>query len=173
LRERVPMLFRRYLTDDFQALYAIEERCFEPRFRFGRGYMQHLVRNPEAVTWVAEEDGVMAGFAIVAWGRSVSAEGGYLQTIEVVPEFRNRGVGEKLVGLAEISAWTAETGTLSLHVDSENGAAIALYEKCGYRRRGRRDHYYARGRAALFFEKQLEAVDAVDLRNIGLSYSAA
>lgn len=167
------MLFRRYMTDDFPALYAIEERCFEPRFRFGRGYMQHLVKNPEAVTWIAEEDGMMAGFAIVAWGRSVSAEGGYLQTIEVVPEFRNRGVGEKLVGLAEISAWSADSETLSLHVDAENDAAIALYEKCGYRRRGRRDHYYARGRAALFYEKQLDAVDAVSLQTLGLGYSAA
>jgi ribosomal protein S18 acetylase RimI-like enzyme len=173
LKERESMLFRRYMTDDFPALYSIEERCFEPRFRFGRGYMQHLVSNPEAVAWVAEEDGVMAGFAIVAWGKSVSADGGYLQTIEVLPEFRNRGVGEKLVGLSEISAWSADSDTLSLHVDAENEAAIALYEKCGYRRRGRRDHYYARGRAALLYEKQLDAVAAVDLQNLGLGYSAA
>ena len=173
LKERESMLFRRYMTDDFPALYSIEERCFEPRFRFGRGYMQHLVSNPEAVAWVAEEDGVMAGFAIVAWGKSVSADGGYLQTIEVLPEFRNRGVGEKLVGLSEISAWSADSDTLSLHVDAENEAAIALYEKCGYRRRGRRDHYYARGRAALLYEKKLDAVAAVDLQNLGLGYSAA
>ena len=172
-KEREPMLFRLYLTDDFPALYSIEERCFEPRFRFGRGYMQHLVRNPEAVAWIAEEDGVMAAFAIVAWGKSVSAEGGYLQTIEVLPEFRNRGVGEKLVGLSEISAWSADAETLSLHVDAENEAAIALYEKCGYRRRGRRDHYYARGRAALLYEKQLAAVAEADLQNLGLGYSAA
>lgn len=167
------MLFRRYSADDFAALYTIEERCFEPRFRFGRGYMQHLVSNPEATTWIAEEDGVMVGFAIVAWGRSVQADGGYLQTIEVLPEYRGRSVGEKLIGLAEVSAWSAKADVLSLHVDEENEAAIALYEKCGYRRRGRKDHYYARGRAALLFEKHLEAVDAISLQTLGFGYSAA
>lgn len=169
------MLFRRYSADDFPALYAIEERCFEPRFRFGRGYMQHLVRNPEAVTWIAEEDGVMAGFAIVAWGRSVHADGGYLQTIEVVPEFRGRGIGQKLMGLSEVSAWSANSEMMSLHVDAENEAAIALYERLGYRRRGRRENYYARGRAAFLYTKSLDAVsvDAGSLQSIGLGYSAA
>lgn len=169
------MLFRRYSADDFPALYAIEERCFEPRFRFGRGYMEHLVKNPEAVTWIAEEDGVMAGFAIVAWGRSVRADGGYLQTIEVLPQFRTRGIAQKLMGLAEISAWTARAGSMSLHVDAENDAAIALYEKLGYRRRGRKENYYARGRAALLYTKSLDsvAVDVASLRSLGLGYSAA
>lgn len=169
------MLFRRYTADDFPALYAIEERCFEPRFRFGRGYMQHLVANPEAVTWIAEEDGVMAGFAIVAWGRSVRADGGYLQTIEVLPQFRTRGVGQKLMGLAEVSAWSANAENLSLHVDAENDAAIALYEKLGYRRRGRRENYYARGRAALLYTKPLDsvAVNVASIQSLGLGYSAA
>jgi [ribosomal protein S18]-alanine N-acetyltransferase len=167
------MLFRRYSADDFQALYAIEERCFEPRFRFGRGYMQHLIRNPEAITWIAEEDGVMAGFAIVAWGKGVNTDGGYLQTIEVLPAFRGRGIGEKLIGLAEVSAWSWNADILSLHVDAENEAAIGLYEKCGYRRRGRRENYYARGRSALLYEKRLDAVDAVSLQTLGLGYSAA
>jgi ribosomal protein S18 acetylase RimI-like enzyme len=169
------MLFRRYSADDFAALYAIEERCFEPRFRFGRGYMAHLLKNPDAVTWIAEEDGVMAGFAIVAWGRSVRADGGYLQTIEVLPQFRTRGIGAKLMGLAEISAWSASAETMSLHVDAENDAAIALYEKLGYRRRGRKENFYARGRAALLYTKQLDAVavDIASLQSLGLGYSAA
>lgn len=167
------MLFRRYSADDFPALYAIEERCFEPRFRFGRGYMQHLVKNQEAVTWIAEEDGKMAGFAIVAWGRSVHSDGGYMQTIEVLPEFRGRGIGEKLIGLSEVSAWSAKADLMSLHVDAENDAAIALYEKCGYRRRGRRENYYARGRSAYLYEKPLNAVDQVSLQTLGLGYSAA
>lgn len=137
--------------------------------------MQHLVRNPEAVTWIAEEDGVMAGFAIVAWGRSVHADGGYLQTIEVVPEFRGRGIGQKLMGLSEVSAWSANSEMMSLHVDAENEAAIALYERLGYRRRGRRENYYARGRAAFLYTKSLDAVsvDAGSLQSIGLGYSAA
>lgn len=135
--------------------------------------MQHLVKGSESLTWIAEEDGEAVGFAIVAWGSSVRAEGGYLQTIEVLPEWRGRGIGEKLLGLAEISAWSANADTMALHVDAENEAAIVLYEKCGYRRRGRKENYYARGRAALLYTKQLDAVDAVSLQTLGFGYSAA
>lgn len=135
--------------------------------------MQHLVKGSESLTWIAEEDGETVGFVIVAWGSSVRADGGYLQTIEVLPEWRGRGIGEKLLGLAEISAWSANSDTMALHVDAENEAAIILYEKCGYRRRGRKENYYARGRAALLYTKQLDAVDAVSLQTLGFGYSAA
>jgi hypothetical protein len=36
------MLYRRYLPEDFNALYAIEEACFQQPFRFGRRYMRQL-----------------------------------------------------------------------------------------------------------------------------------
>jgi ribosomal protein S18 acetylase RimI-like enzyme len=167
------MIFRRYMADDFATLYSIEERCFEPRFRFGHGYMQHLIASPDSTTWIAEEDGVMAGFAIVGWGRSFRPDGAYLQTIEVLPEFRSRGIGGKLVGMAEVSAWSASAETMSLHVDAENFAAIGLYESLGYKKRGRKPRYYARGRAALLYAKQLEPVDLMTLQSLILSRSAA
>lgn len=167
------MIFRRYVADDFPALYAIEERCFEPRFRFGRSYMLSLLKTVESSTWIAEEDGVIVGFATVAWSRNARKEGGYLQTIEVLPEMRGRGVGEKLLSLAEITAVTVDAQTMALHVDAQNRAAIRLYERCGYKRRGRREHYYARGRAALLYVKQLEPVEMLGMRTLAMGYSAA
>lgn len=167
------MIFRRYSADDFPALYSVEERCFEPRFRFGRGYMMHLIKTSSSATWIAEEDGVMAGFAIVAWNRSLRDNSGYLQTIEVLPEYRGRGIGEKLLSLAEVSVLTASSDTISLHVDAANDLAIRLYERCGYRRRGRKENFYARGRAALLYVKQLEAVDELSLQTFRVGYSAA
>ena len=167
------MIFRRYMADDFSALYAIEERCFEPRFRYARGYMLQLLRTPQSSTWIAEEDGVVAGFAIVAWSKNARREGSYLQTIEVLPEMRGRGIAEKLMSLAEVTALTVEAQTMALHVDAENRAAIRLYERCGYKRRGRREHYYARGRAALLFVKQLEPERVLRLQSFAPSYSAA
>jgi ribosomal protein S18 acetylase RimI-like enzyme len=161
------------MADDFQALYEIEERCFDPRFRFGKGYMQHLIRNPQSATWIAEEDGEMAGFAIVGWGKSNRGDGGYLQTIEVAPQFRMHGVGQKLLGLAEISILTADVYTMALHVDATNTAAIRLYERCGYRRRGRKENFYARGRTALRYSKHLEPIDELSLQVLSGNYNAA
>ena len=75
---------RPYIANDFAALYAIEEVCFQPPFRFGRGYMRHLVNASNTATWIAEEKGQMAGFAIVEWTRHRGGVSAYIQTIEVV-----------------------------------------------------------------------------------------
>lgn len=149
------MIFRKFRADDFSALYAVEERCFEPWVRYGAAYMRDLLKREQAAAWIAEEDGTLAGFAIVEWSRSSVGMGAYLQTIEVAPEFRGRGIGSRLLRLAEESSAEATAKTMLLHVDAENDAAIGLYEKIGYKRRGRSENYYQRGKAALLYVKEL------------------
>ena len=148
------MLYRRYKPEDFAALYAIEEACFEPPVRFGRVYMRQLVASSRGATWIAEEDGRTAGFAVVEWMRGAGAAA-YIQTIEVVAEARGCGVGGELLRRAEDSAGAAGAEAIWLHVDQENSAAIRLYESRGYARQGREEHYYARHRAALVYVKPL------------------
>ena len=106
------MIYRLYTPEDFAALYAIEELCFEPLFRFDRLTMRQLAGRSNAATWLAEENGELKGFAIVEWTeRRLRLCGGgpslpecksrvtaYIQTIEVAPEARGRGVGRELLG---------------------------------------------------------------------------
>jgi ribosomal protein S18 acetylase RimI-like enzyme len=143
------------MPEDFAELYAVEEVCFQPPFRFGRGYMRQLVRDPDAATWVAEDDGGMAGFAIVQWGRETGEVIAYLMTIEVMPESRERGVGAGLLLHSEGSARAAGAVRIWLHVDEENASAIRMYQRHGYVFEGRHENYYPRGRAALVAEKLL------------------
>jgi ribosomal protein S18 acetylase RimI-like enzyme len=149
------MLYRPYRPEDFAALYAIEEVCFQPPLRFGRAYMRRLVSGEDAATWIAEEDGRMAGFAIVEWSGGAGAIAAYIQTIEVAPEKRGQGVGGALMRSVEKSAQAAGATVIWLHVDAENTGAIRLYEAHGYRREGRKANYYPRGRAALIYTKAL------------------
>lgn len=149
------MSFRRYRSDDFPALYAIEKRCFEPPQRFERRYMHSLVNNPEAATWIAEEDGRMAGFGIADWTEVRAQKLGYIQTLEVTPDARRRGVGLELLHRLEDSAREAGCRFMWLHVDVENAAAIGLYEREGYERKGTRADYYGAGRAAAVYSKML------------------
>jgi len=150
--------YRLYRPDDFTALYAIEESCFAPPFRFNRAYMRQLVTSPHAATWIAEEDGQMAGFAIVEWNREPTGVEAYIQTIEVAPEQRRRGIGAELLRRAEDSARGAGAHLIWLHVHEDNASAQRLYDTQGYRREGREEHYYARGQAALVAIKPLDAV---------------
>jgi ribosomal protein S18 acetylase RimI-like enzyme len=147
------VLYRLYQPEDFAALYAIEEACFEPPLRFGRSYMHRLVRSPRTAAWIAEQDGQMAGFAIVEWTGQAAATVAYIQTLEVAPNRRRLGVGAELLRRVEVTALAAGAHLVWLHVDAENTPAIHLYEAHGYRRQGREDHYYARGRSALIYAK--------------------
>jgi len=151
------VLCRLYRPGDFDALYALEEVCFEPPFRFARRYMRHLVQRANTAVWMAEEAGQIAGFGIVEWSVERRGVTAYIQTIEVAPEARGRGVGKALLGSLEGSALAAGSTLIWLHVEAANAAAIRLYEAQGYSCEGRQEDYYPRGRAALIYVKHLQA----------------
>ena len=149
------MLYRPCIAEDFAPLYAIEELCFQSPLRFGRGQMRRLIQSRNAATWIAEQDGLICGFAIVEWMQERSGVVAYIQTIEVGPDRRGQGVGGELLRRVEGSARAAGAQVIWLHVDAENAAAIRLYEANGYRIEGRSENYYPLGRAALICLKAL------------------
>jgi [ribosomal protein S18]-alanine N-acetyltransferase len=153
-----PVRYRLYQPGDFPSLYAVEELCFQPPFRFSRSTMRQLIGSANSATWIAE-GGVEAkteliGFSIVEWPAGQSEAAAYIQTLEVLPAFRGRGVGAELLVRAEESARSAGAHIIALHVDIENTAAIRLYQSRGYVRQGREEHYYARHRAAFVYAKR-------------------
>jgi ribosomal protein S18 acetylase RimI-like enzyme len=149
------MLYRLYQPDDFTKLYAVEQICFQPPYRFSRAYMRQIVASADAATWTAEEDGVIAGFAVVEWAVESSETTAYIQTIEVLPEVRRTGIAGELMRRLEESAIKAGARLIWLHVDAENSAAQRLYETHGYTRQGREENYYPSGRAALIYSKPI------------------
>ncbi len=117
--------------------------------------MRRLVNAANSATWIAEEDGGLAGFAIVEWSRRRGGTSAYIQTIEVAPEQRGHGVGGELLRRVEDSARKAEAVAIWLHVDAQNSQAIRLYEAHGYDCAGKEENYYALGRAGLLYAKRL------------------
>ena len=151
------VVYRLYQPGDFAALYAIEENCFQPPLRFPRAYMRSLVESASAATWIAEQNGSMAGFAIVEWAGADAGTVAYIQTIEVAADRRGQGIGPELLRRLELSARQAGAKLIWLHVDAENAPAIRLYEAHGYQYQGREERYYARRRPALIYSKPLKA----------------
>ena len=149
------MLYRLFQPADFSQLYAIEEVCFEPPFRFGRRTMRRLVSSANSATWIAEENRQMAGFAIVYWTPEADQTTAYVQTLEVAPAQRNRGIATELLRRVENSAIAADAEAIWLHVAESNTPAIALYENRGYIRQGREPNYYAEGIGALIYARTL------------------
>ena len=104
-----------------------------------------------AQAWLALEGDSVCGMALIR----MAADEAEILTIGVAPDRRRLGVGLAMLNAME-DALRAEGGrTLFLDVDEGNGAARALYERAGYRRRGRRPRYYRSGSAALILAKSL------------------
>ena len=68
-------------------------------------------------------------------------------TVGVVPAARRHGVGEALVTAALGIARARQVAQAFLEVAVDNDAAIALYERLGFRQSGKRLYYYDRGDA--------------------------
>ncbi|HEY1804697.1 MAG TPA: N-acetyltransferase [Terracidiphilus sp.] len=151
--------YRPYQPADFAALYALEELCFEPPIRYSRAWMRKLIANPNSAIWIAKEaaesNQQMTGFSMVEWTVMPRGTVAYIQTIEVHPESRRRGIAAELLKRAEDSARSAGAVAIWLHVDVENAAAIQLYRSRGYEQKGREEHYYARHRPAFIYTKPL------------------
>jgi ribosomal protein S18 acetylase RimI-like enzyme len=147
--------YRHYRPADFAQFYAIEEMCFQPPIRFSRRYLRQIIESGNSATWVAEQDGSVAGFSVADFTTEFDRSFAYIQTIEVAPAHRNQGIGSELLRRTEDSARAGGATVIWLHVDAANEAAIHLYQAHGYRHQGRQEHYYYRGRAADVYMKSL------------------
>ncbi len=150
------MHYRIFVPDDFSALYSIEKLCFEPPLRFTRRYMRELIESSASTTWIALDESMMTGFAILNCLTDSEGTAAYIQTIEVAPPHRHRGIGSQLLDRLESSAQAALAPVIWLHVDARNEKAIRLYQRSGFRQPGRQEHYYARNRAAVIYAKALK-----------------
>lgn len=86
---------------------------------------------------VAELHGQIAGTVSVGGGRYHLPNSLRLFALDVGPAFRRRGVGTALVKAVEARARGEGVRSVNLEVATENGVAIGLYERLGYRRQGR------------------------------------
>lgn len=111
------------------------------------------LENPLAYWLVTEIDGNVAGYV---GSQTVLGETD-MMNIAVHPDYRRRGIAEKLV-LALVEG-LKEQGShyLTLEVRASNLPAIALYEKLGFSEIGRRKNYYRNPKEdALILRKEWE-----------------
>jgi [ribosomal protein S18]-alanine N-acetyltransferase len=143
---------RRARRSDLAGLCALEERCFAGDRLSARQYRIHL-GSDRAWLGVVEHGGALRGSALVMFRADTRAA--RLYSIAVDPAARGAGLGLALLRAAERAARAQGATAMRLEVRAGNRAAIALYEREGYVRFGRRDRYYEDGADALRFTKSL------------------
>jgi ribosomal-protein-alanine N-acetyltransferase len=151
------IFLRDYRASDLEAMFRLDEACFEEEFRFDRESMREFAEERNAVVQVAEKVcGEIVGFVIAHIERIASEWRAYVVTLDVAPEYRQMGLARRLMREAETCAMAAGVQWIQLHVFTGNKAAIRFYERIGYERiRVRRRYYGAAGLDAIVYGKDL------------------
>lgn len=150
------MRLREYNSSDLRAIFALDEVCFEPPFRFSAHAMQQFAEARNALTVVAEADaGEIAGFCIAHVERAGKGLRAYVVTLDVAPQYRRHGLARQMMQRIEQQAADAGCEAMALHVSVENTGAIAFYENDGYERSRLVKSFYGLGRHAYVYQKAL------------------
>ncbi|MHB2265762.1 GNAT family N-acetyltransferase/peptidase C39 family protein [Aliihoeflea sp. PC F10.4] len=139
-------------SGDESELATLEARVFE-HDRISRRSFHQLIERPTAETMIAQDQGVIVGYAMVLFRKGSGVA--RLYSLAVDPEHGRSGLGRTLLAAAEHAAYEHGRMLLRLEVREDNPRAIALYEKNHYRRIGIEKGYYEDGVAAIRMEKLL------------------
>ena len=143
--------FRKYHSQDFEALYAIDQACYPPAIAYSRRELRNYLRFPGAACLVVEADNQAAGFILTAH----HGDSGYIVTIDVLEPYRRLGTGTMLLHEAERELAASGVRKVVLETATNNVPAIAFWKKHGYRTQGVRKDYYPGGIDAFSMHKQL------------------
>lgn len=153
-------MIRQATPEDIRSLLRLEEECFSVD-RLSQRSFRYLLTKANAVTFVDERDGEIAGYAMLLFNAGTSLA--RLYSIAVSPRFRGRDIGKALVAAAEDAARERDSVYIRLEVRKDNAASIALFEQAGYRRFGEYDDYYEDHMDAYRYERRLASNLNADL----------
>jgi [ribosomal protein S18]-alanine N-acetyltransferase len=146
-----PLRLREFQTADFEALYRIDQACYESAVAYSRRELRNYMRFPGSDCIIAEAAQKPIGFILTAhrdaWG--------YIITLDVLAGYRRRGTGSHLLSEAEGRLAAAGVCEIALETAIDNASAIAFWQKHGYRTRGIKKRYYPGGRDAYSMTKSL------------------
>ena len=123
-------------VSDIDGIAEIEKECFSAPW--SRNGISEELDNENAHFLAAVCDNRVLGYIGV---HEVCGEA-YIDNIAVRSEYRQLGLGEKLLIAAQEGAFSRKCEFISLEVRKSNSAALSLYEKLGYEKVGERKNFY-------------------------------
>jgi [ribosomal protein S18]-alanine N-acetyltransferase len=125
---------RRLVYGDLPSVLAIERRSFQTPWSLAMFVLE--LSKPSGICLCVDTDRGMAGYLIC----SRYADVWHLMNIAVAPEHRRAGVATEL--MERLFEQAGPGARFTLEVRTSNAAAIAMYERFGFRPSGHRRRYY-------------------------------
>ncbi|GLK87385.1 peptidase C39 family protein [Pseudomonas turukhanskensis] len=156
-------VFRFANPGDLAGLIELESQCFSHDRLSARSF-QWMLSRAHACLLVAEAGGTLRGYALLLFHRGTSLA--RLYSLAIAPSARGHGVGALLLASAEKQALAHDCAYVRLEVRTDNRAAIALYERSGYRQFAVLNDYYQDHGNALRLEKRIAQHRATGARQV-------
>jgi [ribosomal protein S18]-alanine N-acetyltransferase len=168
---------RDYEKRDFETLFQLDRLCFDPGIAYSRAELSSFIEQRRAFTIVAEWNGPAAAAPADEAARgqgTTEAAGlprraiagfltchyqkqgyGHVITIDVHPEARRHGLGTLLIDATCERLRRLTAFMVVLEVAVNNHAALAFYDRYGFKRIRVLERYYSRDVDAIFMTKRL------------------
>lgn len=127
---------REMTFDDIDEVVSIEKENFSVPWN-ENGFFSFMIREG-TVFLAAESEGRIAGYG----GMVTAADEGDITNVSVASDCRRQGIAEAIVERLIAEGMAMNLKKIFLEVRVSNSAAIALYDKCGFKPVGCRKNYY-------------------------------
>jgi ribosomal-protein-alanine N-acetyltransferase len=161
----VEFTLRTFRPEDFDALWRIDQKCFDPGIAYSRRELSAYIARRGAFTIVAQAENTsqedpkefkgIAGFIVAECNRRGI---GHIISIDVLPKYRRSGMGTRLLSGAEQRLAETSCQTVRLETAVDNASAIAFYKRHNYNITSTIPRYYPGGVNAFVFQKDLDPV---------------
>jgi ribosomal-protein-alanine N-acetyltransferase len=149
----LPVTLRSYDPHDFAALHRLDRECFPPGISYSKTMLKYFLKLPSADCLVATEDSRIVGFILTEENPPLA----HIITLDVAETHRRRSVGSLLLAESEGNLALRGVRTILLETATENEAAIAFWQRRGYRIEAVLKRYYLGRQDAYELRKILQA----------------
>ena len=125
---------RRLVYGDLPSVLAIERRSFQTPWSLAMFVLE--LSKPSGICLCVSSGAAIAGYMVCSRYTDVW----HLMNIAVAPDQRRRGIATLM--MESLFEQAGEDARYTLEVRASNGAAIAMYERFGFRPSGHRRRYY-------------------------------
>ena len=142
--------------DDLDFIIGLSAQVFS-RYGNYKEIVNSWYREPGVITEIITEKDISLGFGMLVMEeeRLFRARRGHLLAIGVLPDHQRKGIGTALLAKVQDLARQYGGKEMLLMTAVDNDAALAFFQKAGFRIIGTEDHYYPKGQSALAMRKKL------------------
>jgi len=126
--------------NDLDQIFELEKKCFQGSLSYSKKQLKYLVTKAHSVCFVQEQNHSIQGFLIILYRQNSTIAG--IETIDVDPFFRRKGIGRQLLKAAEQDMKKKGIKKIRLEVSTHNQKAIAFYETEGFKKVALLPKYY-------------------------------